>query len=269
MSVSRFASEDIDVFLETCAGEELTCDRWEFDFLLHAFPQGCFVYRVNGLPVAFVTAIAYGTSGWFGNLIVRSDWRGKGIGKILSDCAIESLRSAGVETVWLAATEAGKRLYHGLGFFEVDTINQWIGFGQSGSQCDSPGMAVDQMISLDLACWGERREVLIDTVYRHGTVFAGKDSFLVAQRWGYGYFQLGPWVSENFEIAEELFKEALIRIGPTNPIFSYVPFRNVSAAVLLSSHGFKIVGSSTLMCLGSDAAYNPGYIFGLASLGLG
>jgi GNAT superfamily N-acetyltransferase len=268
MTISRFTFDDIDAFLKTCAGEGLTCDRWECEFLLQAFPQGCFVYKDDGQPVAFVTSIAYGSNGWLGNLIVISDWRGRGIGKILTEYAIESLRSAGVQSVWLAATEAGKRIYQRFGFVEVDTINQWMGFGQSGKLCDMPGMDISQMISVDLACWGYRRDSLIANIAGHGTVIAGPDAFLIAQQWNYGYFQLGPWVGKNFEIIEELFKTALIRIGPSNPIFSYVPFRNVSAAMLLTAQGFKIMGSSTLMCLG-DAAYNPRNIFGLASLGLG
>lgn len=269
MSIDSFTFADIDEFLNMSADEGLSCDRWEFEFLLQAFPQGCFVYKNNGLPAAFVTSIAYGASGWLGNLIVRKDWRGRGIGKVLTECTIESLWSAGVQTIWLAATEAGKRIYQELGFVEVDTINHWMGFGQNGQPWDTSGMIVDRMISLDQVCWGDRRDALIAAVSSRGTVISGPDSFLVTQQWNYGFFQLGPWVGSGFEMLEKLFKAALVRIGPTNPIFSYVPFRNVSAAMLLISHGFKIMGSSTLMCLGSDATYNPRHIFALASLGLG
>ena len=188
---------------------------------------------------------------------------------MLTKCAIESLLSAGVQSIWLSATEAGKWIYQGLGFVEVDTINQWVGFGQAGKVCDRPGMDVDTMISLDRACWGDRRETLVAAISGHGRVIAGPDSFLVMAQWNYGFVQLGLWVGNRFEIMEDLLNAALARVGPNNPVFSCSPLRNVAAATMLSTHGFVIIASSTLMCLGSNVSYVPRQIFGLASPGLG
>jgi ribosomal protein S18 acetylase RimI-like enzyme len=267
--IDRFTPDDIDQFLRTCASEGSVCDKWELEFLLRTFPQGCFVCKDNGQPMAFVTSIAYGTSGWLGNLIVSKDYRGRGLGKMLAKCVVEVLMSAGVRSIWLSATEAGKGIYQGLGFVEVDRINQWVGFGRVGKVRHMPGMDVDTMISLDRECWGDRRTTMVDSISRHGRVMAGPNSFLVISQWDYGLFQLGPWVGNRFEVMEGLLSAALVQIGPNNPVFSCTPFRNVAAATLLASNDLVIIESSALMCLGSTVSYVPKQIFGFAGPSLG
>ena len=264
-----FSMDDVYIFLETYTSEGSLYDKWEPEFFLRVFPQGCFVYKDKGQPVAFVTSIAYGASGWLGNLIVRKDYRGRGIGKMLTECAIKSLRSAGVQSIWLSATEAGKWIYQGLGFVEVDVINQWMGLGHTGKPWDMPGMDVDKMISLDAGCWGDRREPMIKAISQHGRVIAGPDSFLVIQQWNHGFVQLGPWVVGKVERARGMLDAALAQIGPTSPVFSYVPSLNVAAAMLLVERHFIITQRNTLMCLGSDTAYSPMHIFGLANPSFG
>ncbi len=256
--------------MEIYASEGSICDKWQFEFLLREFPEGCFVCKDAGEPVAFVTSIAHGRSGWIGNLIVRQDSRGRGIGKTLTTCAMEALRSAGVRTIWLAATEAGRWIYQKMGFVAVDTINQWIGFGRAGLT-QRASMDLDSMLSLDLACWGDRREKLMGMVSEQGKVIACGNSFLVMQQWSCGMAQLGPWVGVDTppELVEELLKAALAQIGPDTAVFSYVPFRNVVAAMLFAAYDFLIIESHTLMCLGSDAAYAPRHIFSLGSPALG
>ena len=268
--IRRFEFEDIAAFMKAYADEGSSCDPWEFGFLLQTFPQGCFVCKVKEQPVAFITSIAYGTTGWIGNLIVGKSFRGRGIGKTLTKHALESLRLAGVQSIWLSATEPGRWIYQGFGFVEVDTINQWVGFGQAGKLRDAPpGMDIERMKLLDSAYWGDNRGALIEAVCQQGKVISALDSFLVMRPWNADFVQFGPWCGRRIEIVEGLFKAALIRVGPDNPAFTFVPSRNSAAAELLAEHDFEVIASSALMCLGSAADYAPTHIFGLASPSLG
>jgi putative acetyltransferase len=54
---------------------------------------------------------------------VRKQYRGQGIGRRLTEAAIEKVRSLGADTLILATSnnlEAANRLYHSMGFHQVD-----------------------------------------------------------------------------------------------------------------------------------------------------
>src|SRR5512133_2333340 len=91
MGIESFNSSDSAAFLSLARGEGWICDQWELDFLLDSFPQGCFVWKEQEVPIAFITGINYGESGWIGNLIVAPLFRGKGIGMNLMGASLAAL----------------------------------------------------------------------------------------------------------------------------------------------------------------------------------
>ena len=121
-------------FLELADAEGWMCSRWEFDYLFSTFPRGCLVATEDGVPVGFVTSITYGESGWIGNLVVRADFRGRGVGTALMEnaltifCRCREQKLSGLT----ASQKAGKPIYEGLGFSAIDIINRWVGEGAGG-----------------------------------------------------------------------------------------------------------------------------------------
>ena len=99
--VTPFFETDLDPFLALAKEEGWICDRWEFEFLLENFPQGCFVCREKGTALGYITSVKYGKSGWIGNLLVHPDARRRGIGRWLMESAVAGLLRSGVETVFL------------------------------------------------------------------------------------------------------------------------------------------------------------------------
>lgn len=71
-------------------------------------------------PVATVSAIAAGPIGIVGNVIVREDYRRRGLGRVVMDAAVAWMRERGVRAVLLDATPAGRPLYTGMGFVGVE-----------------------------------------------------------------------------------------------------------------------------------------------------
>ena len=266
MKTDRFRHEDIDSFLHLAAEEGWLCDPWEFDFLLGAFPDGCFVVRGADGPLAFVTAVSYGTSGWIGNLIVRSDQRGLGIGKELMKQAIAALQRAGTETIWLTASQAGMPIYEKLGFTAVDEVRRWAGYG-SGDPVPADGsICFEKMLETDRAGWGDERKALLLAVSERGTAYENGDGFIVRQRCG-NVTQLGPWGCGSIDGAVALLDMAMGGTGAGNPVVLDVPAGNVVAAGLLDSRGFAVRGKTVLMSFGRPAAYRPDNVYALASMG--
>jgi GNAT superfamily N-acetyltransferase len=266
MQIDRFRQDDVNDFLVLAAEEGWICYRWEFEFLLRSFAQGCLVARVADAPVAFITAIKYEKSGWLGNLLVRSDLRGKGIGSTLLKKSLMALVNAGTRTVWLTASDAGKAIYEQLGFIAIDTIKRWRGTVTGAAAEGVSPYSRDDILAMDRAGWGDMRESILAEVIQRGKVAANGGGFLISQHTADGV-QLGPWGAAGRETAGELLDEALAGAGGETRVFLDVPVRNVEAATLLHSRSFSIRGSTALMFLGEMPVYDPSRIYALASMG--
>ena len=266
MEIDRFRHDDIDPFLHLAALEGWLCDRWELEFLLRSCPQGCFVVRGDDGPIAFVTAISYGSSGWIGNLIVHGDHRGRGLGKGLMTRALAALHDVGTETVWLTASRAGMPLYERLGFVAIDTVKRWSRTGWEGVSKGTGCLSFEKMLETDRAGWGDKRAVLLAAILERGTVNARKDGFIVTQNCG-KLIQLGPWGCRSIEGAATLLDEAVHGTGAKSTLVLDVPGRNVVATALLGGRGFTSRGEAVLMYQGRCPAYRPDYVYALASMG--
>ncbi len=175
-----FCNDDISEFLSLATEEGWISEFWELDFLRRAFPIGCLVYRNKGIPVAFLTSIKYERSGWIGNLLVRKEWRGQGLGSALFQRALELLDEAGARTVWLTASISGRPIYERQRFIAIDTINRWQARGRIvSSNHTTEGFA--EILTLDEAGWGDSREALLRATVDRGSCSLLPDGFMVHQ----------------------------------------------------------------------------------------
>ena len=266
MKIDQFVPGDIETFLRLALSEAWISSEREMVFLLEKFPQGCLTFRDGEIPVAFITAIKYDSSGWIGNLIVNEEFRGRGIGFSLMQRALAILHQAGAQTVWLTASTAGKPIYEKLGFIVIDLVRRWMVEGFAAKIEQHTRVPFDEMILVDFAGWGDRRHSLLEAICYNGEVFADKCGFLAVQRFNCGN-QLGPWASKGDGDAAQLLDKVVTPAKGEGTIFLDVPGRNVRAASLLGSRGFLMAGESTLMYRGAVPCYNPEKIYALASMG--
>jgi len=95
---------------------------WNFDFekfiSLHIdqeYFKG-FTLSANNEPIGFGNLLIFGEVGWIGNIVVKKESRGKGLGTSITNHLIETGKEAGVRTFILIATELGESLYKNIGF---------------------------------------------------------------------------------------------------------------------------------------------------------
>jgi GNAT superfamily N-acetyltransferase len=259
-----FLEADIAPFLSLAEREGWISGRWELEFLLDSFPQGCFVWRDDGATLGYLTSVNYGRSGWIGNLLVHPDARRHGIGRGLVEQGISALLKNGVETVWLTASEEGAGIYRKLGFAPIDSIQRWIGKAALKQDLKPEPLEIESVRAIDRVGWGERRETLLRVTCGRGRILTSSGGFICCQESGHST-QIGPWGCLIGTQAGQLFDQLLTE--GDGEVFLDVPAGNFAATELLRQRGFSVKGSTVLMYLGDHPLYQPGTIYALASMG--
>jgi GNAT superfamily N-acetyltransferase len=94
--------------------------------LLALAPRGCFAAWADGRLVATTTTTVYGRElAWIGMVLVDPEYRRRGIATSLMRTALDYLDGAGVATVKLDATPAGRAIYEALGFITEGHFERW------------------------------------------------------------------------------------------------------------------------------------------------
>lgn len=237
--------------------------------LYRSSPGGrAFVLKNDDELCGFVTLFAYRLSGWIGNLIVPSEYRGRGYGSRLFDHAAEVLRRRGVENIWLTASEMGRPLYSRRGFATVERIERWV-LNNVGDGGEGNADSVDEeaFFRLDSRIWGESRRTLLAPLRRGGILLmqGGTGALLQA---GNGVQILGPWLSEGLCPREnrQVLAAALAAARPRSTLVADV-VAGSPVRFLLAAAGFVARGRTELMMQGADSALQVESLVALASLG--
>ena len=270
MTIEPFSRDDIATFLKLAAGENWVAEPWEFEFLLGAFPRGCFAARLgNGETAGFVTSLRHERSGWIGNLIVASHCRGQKIGERLFTTALDALYSDGVETVWLTASKSGLSLYEKYDFRRIDTIIRWVGAGRQRCPVRRiPGgtQSPCSVSSIDYQGWGDRRDDLLAATIGRGELQLDEAGFIAVQP-SVNAFQFGPFAALDACCAERMFDAAAKAVAYGTKILLDAPVSNRAALRLFNRRRMRIAGSNELMYAGKKPDYRPELIYGLATMG--
>lgn len=196
--------EDLAFASECTAGEGWVSENFQTlaGFLLN-HPNGCLLAEENGQPVGICVATPYEVSGFIGELIVRPEVRGRGVGASLLNYGVDLLREGGTETVYLDGVLKAVNLYERNGFRKA--CRSWRFSGSlpgEGHRDVSPMTAQDlgQVIALDQAHFGADRSFFIQ--YRFGLfpqlchVMRQGDRLVgyIQGRRGEDWVSAGPWL---------------------------------------------------------------------------
>ena len=267
MKIEPFGTGDIASFLTLAAAEGWVAGKWELDFLLSGFPQGCFVVRDDyGAAAGFVTSLLHDRSGWIGNLIVAEHLRGRGCGEALFMGAVEALCSARAQTMWLTASKSGIHLYEKYGFSQIDTINRLVGTGpgRHGKGCHK--VLAQPAYDLDALAWGDRRVALLEVTEGRGAVWQNESGFIVLQPCD-ASVQCGPFSVLDPVSAQRLFDAAIASLPEGTKILVDAPALNRSASRFFGCRNMAVAGSNALMYAGRKPDYRPELLYGLATMG--
>jgi len=219
---------DIPVAIALTDLEDWGCTPEIFERLMYLDPDGCLKAVVDGEMVGLTTATSYGDVGWIGNVIVHTRHRGKGIGILLVEGAIEYLEQTGAETIRLNSYIHVSSLYGALGFkgeFENVRYNGII--KPSGEPPRPSSTDFADVVSFDRRYFGCSRKRLLSRLRREfprtfiSMEDGGVEGYIVGQV-EEGSCEIAPWVVDHRdrECARKLWRALAAKVGETRVALS-------------------------------------------------
>ena len=198
-----------------------------------------------------------------------SQLRGRGYGRQLFELAMTELTAAGMESIWLTASEQGRPLYEQYGFVTVDRIERcFFPLRQEGMTVSTVEVASKaELFAADRLAWQEDRQAMLEPLVAGGEVFASGGAVALLQQ-GADVQIIGPWYSRSpaFEQNCSLLSTVLKAADPAIPLVADLLVSSPQRD-LFSTAGAVCTGQTTLMCHGNAALADLKKIMTLASLG--
>jgi predicted N-acetyltransferase YhbS len=264
------ADDDIKEMSGVLERAGLSSSRPEIlEFNLASSSTQMFVGCRDGQIAGVAGCVRFGPTGWLGNVAVDDDFRGQGLGRAVSQMAVDWLHEAGVRTVLLTATRLGQPIYERLGFadegisYGIWEQEQAPLLGCDPSAAVQPGQ-IDAAIRQDAGATGEDRSGYLTPFADRARVVAGcaQSGYRVALPWGGG-----PVIAASRAAARPLIID-MIRTSPGSRLA--FPELNVHGAALAVSLGFHLARRVRRMRLGPPVpGYRPGMIYNVFSLAAG
>jgi GNAT superfamily N-acetyltransferase len=245
----------------------------DFEFMVKLEPQGCFVLFQGSERVGIATSVSFGKVGWFGNLIVKEDYRKKGAGTFLLKHAADYLKSTGVETIGLYAYP------HLIGFYENFGFKPDVDFlvfqGKAVSSVtegtlqlrEANKQDVPALMDFDCRCFGACRKKLLKPILLNtgNLCYVSVDNHEIMGYCAAKVYdemaEVGPLIcrQNRVDIAVTLLRTVLGKLRKPD-VLTCVPTEETALLETLFKAGFRENFRVTRMFLGPAVAKNCTYI---------
>ncbi len=277
VTVRRMSRQEVDLAVGWAAEEGWNPGLNDAECFSAADPQGFFLAELSGEPVGCISAVAYDERFAFaGFYMVKKQWRGRGIGRLL---VREASAYVGSRTVGNDAVPAQQETYKRYGFLFAYRNIRYRGVAPSAGERAAGVVALESVPCEQLRAYdrglfpADRTAFLGCWIRQPGGVALGilRDGRLT----GYGVlrpcrqgWKIGPLFADAEAIAEGLLG-ALTAAIPGGEFFLDIPAPNPVARLLAGRHGMTPVFETARMYAGSAPALPLERIFGVTSFELG
>ena len=229
----------------------------------------------EGRVVATSVATRYGRTGWIGQVFVRPELRGHGLGRRMTAVALEVLQRAGCDTILLVATDLGRPVYDRLGFRVEGSYHELRGTALPRTVELAPYRPLlvsdySALRALDRQVSGDDRAPILARFGEFAWGVAGNDGLAgaaVPLPWGGAWAALLPGAGRVETAAMVQLIRTVCSIGPE--VIVYPPDENRVALEELRDNGFEELRTIPRMVLGKRSDWLPAALWNPMSLGLG
>ena len=276
--IKKASREDVQTAVDWAAEEGWNPGLSDTDAYRCADPDGFFMGRLDGEPVAVISAVRYGrTFGFIGFYIVKPTYRNHGYGLRIWRAALDHLkgRNIGLDGV-IAQQENYKKFGFKLSYRNIRYEGE-----TGGASPDDPRLTTllavpfETVASFDRAFFPEDRSEFVKSwIAQPGSISLGIVKGETLE--GYGVIRpcrngnkIGPLFAVNPEAAEVLFL-ALKSAAKTNqPVYLDVPEPNRAAVSMAEHYKMKPTFETARMYFGEAPNTPIDRIFGVTSFEIG
>ena len=204
LSIREMQKADLAFAAECTAAEDWVSEDLSTleGFFLYD-PHGCLIAEINKQRVGICVATSYGKSGFIGELIVRPEARGRGVGASLLNHGVQILCKRGAEAIYLDGVLNAVGLYERNGFRKL--TRSWRFSGYLPGELDQPvrrmrSSDLSQVSAFDCANFGPDRRFFLERRFQLfpelSYIMTSGDELTgyILGREGRGWLSAGPWV---------------------------------------------------------------------------
>lgn len=269
-------AEDIPFAVDITRKENWDYTREDFQRLIDFEPGGCFVAFDEEERVAMLTTTSYGSLGWIGNVVVKSDRRGEGIGSKIVRHGVSYLTTKAVDAIGLYSYSDSVDFYERIGFRQSYRVTQFSGPAKV-SENRGTRNATDDILPrierMDKDYFGaDRGRILRRMIIDFPDLFFyAEEGVLLGYIVGFcspKACEIGPWVCnpDRADLAENLLVDCLsVLENPDSRVA--VPNENKRAFEIVRGQGFYQDFEVVAMFYGSSRhRMKQDAIFGVGAL---
>ena len=280
LHIRPMSRDDLDTALDWAAAEGWNPGLRDADAFHAADPDGFLLGRLDGEPVAMISAVRYGLGfGFIGFYIVRPAFRGQGHGIALWRAAMERLAG---RAIGLDGVVAQQQSYRRSGFELAWNNVRYEGVARATAPPEASGVSVvpitqatPELLDYDAAFFpDDRRRFVCHWVdqTRSAALCVRRGGRLA----GYGVirpcrtgFKVGPLFADDADLADRLLGALMARVPPGAPVQLDIPALNPSALELVRTHGMRPVFETARMYTGVAPELPMHRLFGITTFELG
>lgn len=281
MIIREMRDSDVKFAVECTKREGWTSETEHvFRAFLRYDSAGCLIGQEDKRPVGMCVAVAYGDSGFLGELIVVPDRRRLGLGRQLLERGIDYLRTRGCHSIYLDGDEKAVPLYERIGFRHLCKSCRFYGRVEGRSESNVRAMAPEDMGAverIDAEAFGADRRFFLKYRLQHfprlckvacteGVVSA----FCMGQP-GHRVVSVGPWVVVgDYPSPLDLLESLAVETGAAPLRIGILESNSKALREVRTAKGLAEASPSWRMVLGPDTglgASEQSYAIGSASKG--
>jgi GNAT superfamily N-acetyltransferase len=278
LDIATMSRDEVELAIGLAAAEGWNPGVHDATTFFAADPEGFLVGRLDGRPVACISAVSYGARfGFIGLYIVVPEYRGKGYGRALWNAGMAKLAGHNVGLDGVLAQQpnyrrSGFRLAYSNVRFEREGA---LPAEPAGGIVDLAEVPFGLIDALDRLCFPAPRENFLRAWIAQPDA-AGRACIERGALRGYGVIRrcrhgskIGPLFAVDAGVAEALYLALCAEVGPREAVYLDVPEVNAAAMALTAKYAMKQVFGTARMYTGEAPAIALDRVFGVTTFELG
>jgi GNAT superfamily N-acetyltransferase len=279
--VRELVATDVEAAVALSLAEGWRDRRRFYEFVLRTPRCQVLAGVVDDRLIATGLATANGSVGWLGAIVVAAEFRGRGLGRAVTEELCRRLRAAGCATLSLEATDAGRPMYERMGFRFVTHYHQLQADHLDIAPAVPDGALVRRLAEADLPALFEldRLATAEDRSVPLGMLaedWAGSVAGWVLEREGVVHGFLLPAERAYGAIVASRFEDGLFmldwhrRVVPAGAhVRAGIPDEHAAAWRELQARGWQETWQAPRLLLGPAIPWRPEWIWGQINSAMG